>query len=182
MIYLIGNIEQKICKIGFSEKPEKRLRGIQTGCPYRIKLINKIIGLPADEKYLHRKFVSNKLHGEWFDLTDEILNHFSQDLLSQLMNTIGYKELTKYFSHQEVRLLDYILKQIPLDDPSGTFEMDDEIKYGFISDFLDETGKNISPQGFDNIYKGFRQTEEFRMFFENYLQVLIIHNRKVKLT
>ena len=76
-VYLIGNADHEICKIGVSSSPEKRLPGIQAGCPYGLEILALKEGNRKLEKSLHRRFSRNRLYGEWFKLTDEIRFEFS---------------------------------------------------------------------------------------------------------
>lgn len=65
-VYVIGNEHMKICKIGYSVNPHKRISAIQTGCPYPIEIIAIVKGSREMEKALHRKYVMYKTSGEWF--------------------------------------------------------------------------------------------------------------------
>ncbi len=67
-------------KIGFSDDPDDRLRSIQTGCPYPVRLLGTQQfetrnAAQAREKELHDKFGARRVHGEWFfaDIRDELL-------------------------------------------------------------------------------------------------------------
>lgn len=73
-IYVIGNLKQKVCKIGFSTQPKKRLSQIQTGCPFPVEILAMFKGTMKAEKMLHRKYQAYKFrnNGEWFHL-DEAL-------------------------------------------------------------------------------------------------------------
>jgi len=77
MIYLITNREKGICKIGFSNNPEKRLLQLQTGNPYKLTLECTIDGSIDLERELHEQFKSLSLVGEWFNFTKEIKEYFS---------------------------------------------------------------------------------------------------------
>ena len=71
-IYVMGNTEAKICKIGVSIDPYKRLIGVQTGCPYIIEIIKIFKGSYTIEKALHKKYAGYKLNGEWFRFEGEL--------------------------------------------------------------------------------------------------------------
>lgn len=72
-LYIIGNISKEICKIGISDTPEKRLKSIQTGCPYKVNILSYYPDLDyKTEKDLHRRFRESRLRGEWFRINDEI--------------------------------------------------------------------------------------------------------------
>ena len=76
-VYLIGNMDHEICKIGVSSSPDKRLPGIQAGCPYGLEILALKEGNRKLEKSLHKKFNRWRMCGEWFKLTDEIRFEFS---------------------------------------------------------------------------------------------------------
>jgi hypothetical protein len=72
-IYLIGWNEKPI-KIGMTSNVKKRLKGLQTSCPYKLRCFgtrtypNKAMAKKA-ESMLHEAFDEFRLEGEWFDLT-----------------------------------------------------------------------------------------------------------------
>ena len=76
--------ELNICKIGLSNNSKKRIKQLQTGCPYQINLakIYRTELAAKVEKILHRHFRTRKvdqqdynLTGEWFRLDiDQIIN------------------------------------------------------------------------------------------------------------
>lgn len=97
-IYLMFIPELNICKIGLSNNSEKRIKQIQTGCPYQINLtkIYKSKIASKIERILHRQFKSNKiddqeynLQGEWFNLDIEQIINF-ESTCRQLEENILY--------------------------------------------------------------------------------------------
>lgn len=67
-------------KIGFSDQPNDRMREIQTGCPYPLRLVctqqfDTENAAREREKELHDKFHVKRVHGEWFhcDICDELV-------------------------------------------------------------------------------------------------------------
>lgn len=68
MIYLINGKCSAMYKIGYTENSiESRMKALQTGCPYKLKLIKNIQGGFAIEKMLHEKYKTNRKQGEWFE-------------------------------------------------------------------------------------------------------------------
>ena len=80
-IYLIYSPElgeSGLHKIGIAKQPEKRLKQLQTGCPYKLEIIYIVESKFTSkvEKFLHKKFSHKKnvqkfdqnLKGEWFNL------------------------------------------------------------------------------------------------------------------
>lgn len=73
-IYVISSSENGPVKIGYSAKPEGRLKQLQTGYPAKLKLyfaeaIDNEKLARSIEKRVHANIGHRKLSGEWFDLT-----------------------------------------------------------------------------------------------------------------
>lgn len=79
MIYLIANRQNHTCKIGFSENPQKRIHDLQVANSVELELLATMEGDKKDEKSLHIKFDLHRVNGEWFNLSDEILDYFNVD-------------------------------------------------------------------------------------------------------
>ena len=64
---------QKVYKIGKSNDPQGRLASLQSASPYKLKLYHtfRAENASAAEETLHVVFHSNRLEGEWFQLSDE---------------------------------------------------------------------------------------------------------------
>jgi hypothetical protein len=61
-------------KIGFTQKQnDLRLRGLQTGCPYPLRVICFVPGTYSDERTMHQRFAESRLEGEWFARTPELM-------------------------------------------------------------------------------------------------------------
>ena len=74
-IYYIAATEGEVprVKIGFtSGSPYARLRTLQTGSPCPLVLVAVHDGTLEDEKRLHAEFSESRVHGEWFDMTEEL--------------------------------------------------------------------------------------------------------------
>ena len=65
-VYVVGNKEMNICKIGFSNNVFKRLTAIQVGCPFKLEIFCVVYGSVKTEKMLHKKYDYLRLNGEWF--------------------------------------------------------------------------------------------------------------------
>lgn len=74
-LYLLFISELNVCKIGISNNVDKRVKQLQTGCPYKIDTVKRYkSGISAKiERIMHRKYSSMKtdynqyhLIGEWF--------------------------------------------------------------------------------------------------------------------
>ncbi len=73
MIYFIKNITNGTIKIGFSDKPNKRLSELQTGSADKLVLIKAIDGDESVEAALHQQFALHRLQGEWFSPAEELI-------------------------------------------------------------------------------------------------------------
>jgi len=59
-------------KIGRSLDPESRFQDIANISPVLIKFLGSMVGGHEEERKVHDKFKENRLHGEWFLLTDDL--------------------------------------------------------------------------------------------------------------
>lgn len=73
-IYFIGNVEKREVKIGRSNNPQKRLAELQTANSQNLVLYGVIDNVtPELENSLHKILSSIRLKGEWFKLTDKLI-------------------------------------------------------------------------------------------------------------
>ena len=84
-VYLIGNKNVGLYKIGITRSPERRLKTNQTSCPYVLEIINVFQSEFASklEKVLHSDYSQfkidendNEIKGEWFSLNEEQVSKF----------------------------------------------------------------------------------------------------------
>lgn len=77
-LYLIENPENETYKIGKSKNPNKRLKQLQTANGIKLNLIHCFESEFVDtiERYLHKRFLSCKIEGEWFKLNKEQVTNF----------------------------------------------------------------------------------------------------------
>lgn len=67
-VYVVGCEEFTPVKVGHThDGVESRMRGLQTGCPYPLKVLHVIPGTQTLETWLHRHMRPLRLCGEWFD-------------------------------------------------------------------------------------------------------------------
>jgi hypothetical protein len=68
-LYIIQSSNNGCFKIGRSKHPKKRLKQLQTGSPFELKIILVIDNEGRKEKSLHKRFPKREINckGEWFD-------------------------------------------------------------------------------------------------------------------
>lgn len=60
-------------KIGTSVNVDSRIATLQTGCPDELRLIARIRGGSGVERMLHQKFDRDRIRGEWFKPSSELV-------------------------------------------------------------------------------------------------------------
>ena len=100
-------------KIGVAENPEKRIKEISTGCPFKPEIIaTKQLGKLCYlvERYLHIKYVDKGTNGEWFELEESdigyIKNTSEEQLVKDAAMTIAknkqeYVESTRVYNDED---------------------------------------------------------------------------------
>ena len=89
-LYIIQSSNNGCFKIGRSKHPEKRLKQLQTGSPFRLELILVLENQGSQEKNLHKRFPKSEItcKGEWFDfnlmgyLPDKIIEKLDLDFVN----------------------------------------------------------------------------------------------------
>jgi hypothetical protein len=72
-VYFVRARDSLNVKIGYSKDPVKRVKGLQTGCPFKLDLEQAFFCTTAfqTEQYLHEELDDHHVAGEWFKLTKE---------------------------------------------------------------------------------------------------------------
>jgi hypothetical protein len=107
-VYLANIEDTNIYKIGFTKQvPEKRVKGLQTGNPYKIKLVNSYKSdiAPSIESVIHNFFKYKKnnpneginLLGEWFVLEKNDIESFGLMCENIEKNIKAIRDSTLYF-------------------------------------------------------------------------------------
>lgn len=65
-------------KVGRSDDPKRRLKGLQTGNPRSLEIVHVVefsteLESARYEKHLHTVFASRKAHGEWFAIEPDLV-------------------------------------------------------------------------------------------------------------
>lgn len=76
IIYFIKS-ENGLLKIGITNNIERRFDAFIKFSPCKLILLKTIHGSLFEEKHLHQQFSHLRQHGEWFKLTDELLNYIN---------------------------------------------------------------------------------------------------------
>jgi hypothetical protein len=72
-VYFVRAGRTNHVKIGWAKSDvEKRVRGLQCGCPHQLHLIAYVPGTLLDECEWHRRFADCRVRGEWFVLSYEL--------------------------------------------------------------------------------------------------------------
>lgn len=75
-VYVMGRKDGPV-KVGISTNPQSRLNGIQTGCPFRIKILHlepmhdRAHAIWHEENF-HAVYSQDRLIGEWFNIDAEL--------------------------------------------------------------------------------------------------------------
>lgn len=65
-------------KIGFSKKPEERLKQLQTGYPDTLKILCLVPGNEQTERIFHKQFDAFRLNGEWYKPNNVLLDSINE--------------------------------------------------------------------------------------------------------
>ena len=108
-----GIYDKMNVKIGVSDNPKKRLKGVQTGCPGEVHLIRTFeAGQDAyiHEGHFHKLFKDYSTGGEWFEFSND---YFEEKVLPEMIDYFGKieirydkKETTTLSLHELLRDVD----------------------------------------------------------------------------
>lgn len=129
-IYFIQCGKNGPIKIGQTENDIKeRIRQLQTGCPYELRLLWVYTGSDYDEKDVHGLFEHERIRGEWFHpslklirfIDEELCNHF--EIHTKNGNFIGFTEFFKNPNNLTTNDYDFWIKA---DKKIETYSLDKE--------------------------------------------------------
>lgn len=75
-VYFIAAPER--VKIGFATNPWKRFSKIQSDSPERLEIVGLEEGDKVREIELHIKFAADRVHGEWFNRSQQIADYVAE--------------------------------------------------------------------------------------------------------
>lgn len=107
MIYFIQCGKNGPIKIGSSDEPDKRMEQLQVGCPYELKMLWKYrengdntADYETREVDIHKKFQHERVRGEWFHPSRDLVNFISAEMENSITVTfVNFKEfidITEY--------------------------------------------------------------------------------------
>lgn len=79
-VYFIQQGAAGPIKIGFSDRPERRVAQLQTSTPERLRILATMPGSKQTEGSLHRRFARHRMQGEWFRPAQEILDFVASQI------------------------------------------------------------------------------------------------------
>ena len=64
-------------KVGYMGNGEmwRRIKELQTGCPWDLKVIRCTPGTQANERWVHREFGASRMRGEWFQFSADLVEY-----------------------------------------------------------------------------------------------------------
>lgn len=113
-------------KIGAAANPRNRLSGLQVGSPHPLRLIAYCQGTVELERFLHAEFAADRLDGEWFRRTPEILATASELTgVEEMRREIefydeeaGLEDVRQMFLDKCLEMVERFFGPVPADLPS----------------------------------------------------------------
>lgn len=82
-VYFVKSLETDRIKIGYTKNLKQRLSKMQTDSAERLKVLFAFESLPVDEKTLHAALADDRHHGEWFEVTPELLEYIEEQKIEE---------------------------------------------------------------------------------------------------
>jgi hypothetical protein len=81
-VYLIKNEDNGYIKIGIGKNVEQRIKSLQTGSTAKLRIIYKkeVQFASKIESLLHRRYENFRVHGEWFDINEELMEEIDKQI------------------------------------------------------------------------------------------------------
>lgn len=89
-VYFIQDIHSKHIKIGISRKTKCRMNDFRSSLPNNFILLLVISGYRDKEIELHKRFKKDRLCGEWFESTPELLSFIEKEQIKNKFKPITY--------------------------------------------------------------------------------------------
>lgn len=91
LIYFVSGDDERV-KIGFTKNLGSRLRSLQTVCSRELRVLLTIPGTSDDERELHGHFSADCIRGEWFYLSEPILEFIANKRDGMNLEVTDYEE------------------------------------------------------------------------------------------
>ena len=82
-VYFVKSLETSRIKIGYTKNLKQRLSKMQTDSAETLKVVFAFESLPLDEKTLHAALSHDRHHGEWFEVTPELLEYIEEQKIEE---------------------------------------------------------------------------------------------------
>jgi hypothetical protein len=103
--YVVGGNIVDAYKIGITGNMQNRMASMRTSNPNQIDIIfcsDTINFSTTVEAYLHQRFSNDNIRGEWFNITEEIVN----EVIAELSSNTPLRYATAYFKQQREQELE----------------------------------------------------------------------------
>jgi T5orf172 domain len=74
-VYVMHDEHTQLCKIGCTRDPWRRTDEVSAGSVWGVSLLRvfTVADMYKAERLLHYEFRADRVHGEWFDLSDDLI-------------------------------------------------------------------------------------------------------------
>lgn len=83
-VYIIRAGDTDMVKIGWADEPEQRRAVLQTAHWMPLQIVRLIEGIPATERWMHRRFATVRVTNEWFRWDDDMRHVQPPQILSEV--------------------------------------------------------------------------------------------------
>lgn len=90
-----ARVDRTTVKIGFTSDLVNRQKNLSVSAPGGVAILATLPGGKETEEYLHEKFASQRLGGEWFRFDDEIQG-FIRDILNGKAGLVPFRDEAQY--------------------------------------------------------------------------------------
>lgn len=120
MVYIVHALSTDLYKIGYGIDAEKRIKGLQTGCPHDLAIVKIYKDYEVkDEQKLHAIYAEYRVRGEWFSFTREEVKRFFNE---------KYEPKGVKYSHKEIEEKKYELRRIQHERIESEKRLEENIK------------------------------------------------------
>ena len=112
-IYFVLAKESNKIKIGISHDPLRRVRALKTGTWSDLEFLGCLPGVEEDEKNIHKQWQHLHVKGEWFELSQDMLDWIEKNAMIKLFPQISKKtdDSKRPVSSKASRVLEELAKR-----------------------------------------------------------------------